>query len=162
MRELILAGALEGPPPPATGAFALAGARLIDGNGGPPRTGATIIVRHGVITEVGGADLPVPDGMIRIDAEGRSVLPGLIDAQIHLSGQQLPAPRCAARGEAAVRSGVRPYAMAAGPDNLFEERGQPDFAEVAEGVLWLLSGRARRVTALGLPMDAGYIVRRGG
>jgi NAD(P)-dependent dehydrogenase (short-subunit alcohol dehydrogenase family) len=54
------------------------------------------------------------------------------------------------------------FDRASGRDNLFEERGQPDFSEVAEGVLWLASDRSRLVTGLALPMDAGYIAKRGG
>ena len=54
------------------------------------------------------------------------------------------------------------FDAASGRENLFERGGQPDFAEVAEGVLWLVSDRARLVTGVALPMDAGYIVKRGG
>jgi NAD(P)-dependent dehydrogenase (short-subunit alcohol dehydrogenase family) len=51
---------------------------------------------------------------------------------------------------------------ASGRENLFEMGGQPDFADVAEGVLWLVSERSRLVTGIALPVDAGYIVKRGG
>jgi len=54
------------------------------------------------------------------------------------------------------------FDRASGSDNLFEERGQPDFAEVAEGVLWLSSDRSHLVTGHALPMDAGWIAKRGG
>jgi (+)-trans-carveol dehydrogenase len=54
------------------------------------------------------------------------------------------------------------FDRASGQDNLFEGRGQPDFSEVAEGVLWLVSDRSSLVTGLALPMDAGWIVKRGG
>jgi NAD(P)-dependent dehydrogenase (short-subunit alcohol dehydrogenase family) len=54
------------------------------------------------------------------------------------------------------------FDAASGHDNLFERGGQPDFREVAEGVLWLVSERSRLVTGLALPMDAGWIVKRGG
>jgi NAD(P)-dependent dehydrogenase (short-subunit alcohol dehydrogenase family) len=54
------------------------------------------------------------------------------------------------------------FDLAAGRDNLFERGGRPDFKEVAEGVLWLVSERSRLVTGLALPMDAGWIVKRGG
>jgi NAD(P)-dependent dehydrogenase (short-subunit alcohol dehydrogenase family) len=54
------------------------------------------------------------------------------------------------------------FDAASGRDNLFERGGQPDYREVAEGVLWLVSDRARLVTGLALPMDAGWIVKRGG
>ncbi len=51
---------------------------------------------------------------------------------------------------------------ASGRDNLFERGGQPDFSEVAEGVLWLVSDASRLVTGHAVPMDAGWIVKRGG
>jgi NAD(P)-dependent dehydrogenase (short-subunit alcohol dehydrogenase family) len=51
---------------------------------------------------------------------------------------------------------------ASGRENLFERGGQPDFGEVAEGALWLASDRSRLVTGLALPMDAGWIAKRGG
>jgi NAD(P)-dependent dehydrogenase (short-subunit alcohol dehydrogenase family) len=51
---------------------------------------------------------------------------------------------------------------ASGRENLFEGGGQPDFPEVAEGALWLVSDRARLVTGVALPVDAGWIAKRGG
>lgn len=51
---------------------------------------------------------------------------------------------------------------ASGRENLFEEGGQPDFSEVAEGVRWLVSDEARLVTGHALPLDAGWIAKRGG
>ena len=54
------------------------------------------------------------------------------------------------------------FDAASGRDNLFERSGQPDYREVAEGVLWLVSDRARLVTGLALPMDAGWVIKRGG
>lgn len=54
------------------------------------------------------------------------------------------------------------FDAASGRENLFERGGQPDFSEVAEGVLWLVSDRSRLVTGHALPMDAGYIAKRGG
>jgi len=54
------------------------------------------------------------------------------------------------------------FDAASGRDNLFERGGQPDYREVAQGVLWLVNDRARLVTGLALPMDAGWIVKRGG
>lgn len=51
---------------------------------------------------------------------------------------------------------------ASGRENLFEEGGQPDFGEVAEGALWLASDRSRLITGLALPVDAGWIAKRGG
>jgi NAD(P)-dependent dehydrogenase (short-subunit alcohol dehydrogenase family) len=51
---------------------------------------------------------------------------------------------------------------ASGRENLFEAGGQPDFGQVAEGALWLASDRSRLVTGIALPMDAGWIAKRGG
>ena len=65
-------------------------------------------------------------------------------------------------GRREARGELRGVRRGAGRDNLFEHGGQPDFREVAEGVLWLVSPRSRLVTGLALPMDAGWIVKRGG
>jgi NAD(P)-dependent dehydrogenase (short-subunit alcohol dehydrogenase family) len=54
------------------------------------------------------------------------------------------------------------FDAASGRENLFEEGGQPDFAEVAENALWLASDRSRLITGLALPVDAGWIAKRGG
>jgi NAD(P)-dependent dehydrogenase (short-subunit alcohol dehydrogenase family) len=51
---------------------------------------------------------------------------------------------------------------ASGRENLFESGGQPDFSEVAEGALWLASDRSRHVTGHALPVDRGWIAKRGG
>ena len=51
---------------------------------------------------------------------------------------------------------------ASGRENLFEEGGQIDFSEVAEGVLWLASDRAYMVTGHAIPLDRGWIAKRGG
>ena len=54
------------------------------------------------------------------------------------------------------------FDVASGKENLFERGGQPDFSEVAEGALWLASDRSRLVTGHALPLDAGWIAKRGG
>ena len=63
--------------------YAICGATLIDGNGGEPLLNSTVLVKDGKITAVG-ADLPVPDGAKVIDAKGKTLLPGFIDAHTHL------------------------------------------------------------------------------
>lgn len=64
--------------------FAVVGATLLDGNGGVPVKNAYIKVVEKRIVEVGAgsADLP-PDTEI-IDATGKFVIPGLMDANVHL------------------------------------------------------------------------------
>jgi imidazolonepropionase-like amidohydrolase len=66
----------------------LANARLLDGTGAPPRTGVTVNVRDGTIASV--SDSPPAPGAPALDLEGRTLLPGLIDAHVHLSSLGLP------------------------------------------------------------------------
>lgn len=62
----------------------IANATLIDGNGGPPRGGARLLVRDGRMASV---DAPADAGAaVIIDGRGLFVLPGLTDAHVHLSG----------------------------------------------------------------------------
>jgi imidazolonepropionase-like amidohydrolase len=61
----------------------LANARLIDGTGRPPVERAVVRVDGHRIAEVASLDGPAPDGAI--DLEGRTLMPGLIDAHAHLS-----------------------------------------------------------------------------
>lgn len=45
----------------------------------------TVVVEHGLITAVAPAGgLAVPDGAVRIDGAGRYLVPGLVDAHVHL------------------------------------------------------------------------------
>ena len=54
------------------------------------------------------------------------------------------------------------FDAASGRENLFERRGQLDFAEAAEAVLWLASDRARAITGQAVPVDNGWMVKRRG
>jgi NAD(P)-dependent dehydrogenase (short-subunit alcohol dehydrogenase family) len=54
------------------------------------------------------------------------------------------------------------YDSASGRENLFEEGGQPDFSEIAQAALWLVSDRSFSVTGHALPADRGWIAKRGG
>ncbi|MGH2491993.1 MAG: amidohydrolase family protein, partial [Candidatus Limnocylindria bacterium] len=58
--------------------------RVIDGTGAPPIEGARVIVRDDRIAAVGpAAQTPAPSDAERIDASGRTVVPGLIDVHVH-------------------------------------------------------------------------------
>jgi enamidase len=63
----------------------LTNARVIDGTGGPARGNQTIILRNGIIAEIGDAArlMPPPDAEV-VDLTGRSVLPGLVMLHEHL------------------------------------------------------------------------------
>lgn len=49
-----------------------------------------------------------------------------------------------------------------GKENLFDRRGQLDFADVAQTVLWLVSDASRAITGAVLPVDNGWSIKRGG
>ena len=65
--------------------FALKNACLIDGTGKEPIPQCTILMEHGQFKEIG-TDIPVPSGAMVMDLQGKTVIPGLIDAHVHISG----------------------------------------------------------------------------
>lgn len=71
---------------PAAGqTLAVTGGTVIDGTGAAAVADATVLVRDGRIVAVGAmADMPVPAGTEVLDARGKYVIPGLIDANLHL------------------------------------------------------------------------------
>ena len=90
------------------GQLAIVGARLLDGGAGTARENVSVLVRDGVVADVlAGAEPPA--GFHVLDVGGRTVLPGLIDAHVHLSSLSLPSPP---RGELAYEADIRPYAQA--------------------------------------------------
>jgi imidazolonepropionase-like amidohydrolase len=62
----------------------LVGATLVDGTGAPPCTDAEVELRDGDITYVGARRAPAAD-VSTIDLSGRWLLPGFVDAHVHLS-----------------------------------------------------------------------------
>ena len=66
--------------------IALVGGTLIDGNGGPPVANATVLVRDGRIVAVGPAsNVTVPRNARVINAAGKFITPGFVDANVHVS-----------------------------------------------------------------------------
>jgi imidazolonepropionase-like amidohydrolase len=57
---------------------------LWDGRGGPVQRARSVIVRDGRVADIGDADAPAPAGIHTIDGAGRTLIPGLIDAHVHL------------------------------------------------------------------------------
>jgi imidazolonepropionase-like amidohydrolase len=73
--------------PERTGAYAIAGATLIDATGAPPLADSVVIVRDGRIVAAGARNaVAVPRGMPVVDGTGRTLLPGLWEMHIHYSG----------------------------------------------------------------------------
>lgn len=62
---------------------AIVGGRIVPIDA-PPIESGTILLADGKIQAVGGSDLAVPDGARVVDATGKWVLPGFIDAHTHL------------------------------------------------------------------------------
>ncbi len=72
------AGALAEP-------LAITGATIIDGTGKAPLSDGVVLIDGGRIVAVGRArDVAVPEGARRLDARGKYVIPGLMDAHVHL------------------------------------------------------------------------------
>jgi imidazolonepropionase-like amidohydrolase len=46
---------------------------------------ATVVIANGLIAAVGPA-VEVPSGAVRVDGRGKTLLPGLIDAHVHIHG----------------------------------------------------------------------------
>ena len=75
-------------------AVAFTNARIIDGTGRAPLERGTLVVTNGRITAVGpSASVTVPVAALRIDATGKTIVPGFINAHGHVeaeSGATLP------------------------------------------------------------------------
>ncbi len=63
--------------------LALLNARLLDGTGGSPRDGVTLLVDGGRIVGLGQGE--APPGAEVVDVAGATVMPGLIDVHVHIS-----------------------------------------------------------------------------
>jgi imidazolonepropionase-like amidohydrolase len=76
----------------------LTGARVFDGRSDQAREDAAVLVDDGVIAGIGDATEPCPEGARSVDVHGRTVIPGLIDAHVHLGGR-VPSMRPGAEPE---------------------------------------------------------------
>jgi imidazolonepropionase-like amidohydrolase len=89
-------------PTPASSSLLIRNVTLIDGNGGPPRSGADVLVRETRIASVDAAAGDAAD--VTIDGRGLFLLPGLTDAHVHLSG--MPWAERAAQLKRVLQGGV--------------------------------------------------------
>lgn len=64
--------------------YAICGAALIDGRGGEPLLNSLVLVDGERIEYIGTMQHAVPEGYIVIPAAGKTLMPGLIDAHVHL------------------------------------------------------------------------------
>jgi imidazolonepropionase-like amidohydrolase len=82
--------------PIASGSTAIVGATVLTATGLQIENGTVVIV-EGKIAAVGGPETPVPSGATIVDAKGKWVTPGIIDAHSHLG--VYPSPAVAARSD---------------------------------------------------------------
>lgn len=62
-------------------------ARIIDGTGAPPIEKGTLLIQGGRITAVG-AHVKIPAGVKPVDASGKTIIPGLINAHGHVNSPE--------------------------------------------------------------------------
>jgi imidazolonepropionase-like amidohydrolase len=74
--------------------IAIVGGKLIDATGAPPRSGQTLLIDRGKIVRIGPiGSVEIPKEAMRFDAEGMTVMPGLIASNQHIQLNPLyPAP----------------------------------------------------------------------
>lgn len=66
--------------------LALVNARLIDGTGAPPMESTVILIEEGKFTDIGPPKrVNIPENAEVIDIQGKTVIPGLIDAHVHIT-----------------------------------------------------------------------------
>lgn len=88
MLKSMLALLLIGTATAATAeSFAIRAGRVVTDAALPARGASTILVENGRITAIGAADMAAPAGATVVDLTGKTVLPGLIDAHVHLTGE---------------------------------------------------------------------------
>ena len=112
-------------------------ARLIDGTGAAPRPGMSILVRGGYIAAIG-PDVTAPDAPV-LDAGGATVLPGLVDAHVHVgvvpgSGQRHDPPELERNLR---RQHLRGY-LACGVTTILDTHIDPEVARDIQA--WLAAG----------------------
>ena len=92
-------------------ALVLRSARLIDGTGAPAVEGATVVTEHGRIARAGAEGEPVPEGGVDVDLGGRTLMPGLVDAHVHVTAFDMPRT---GKGQEAIAPEVRHHLITAG------------------------------------------------
>ncbi len=76
---------LAGPASAPAQTLAIVGGTVIDGAGRPPIPNGVVLIRGERIAAVGPvAEVAIPAGATRIDARGKHLIPGLMDANLHL------------------------------------------------------------------------------
>jgi imidazolonepropionase-like amidohydrolase len=73
-------------PPLRSGTYAMVGATIVDGTGGPAIRDGVIVVRDGRIADVGPrAAVTVPPDAFSVPVDGKTIIPGLWDMHTHVT-----------------------------------------------------------------------------
>jgi hypothetical protein len=71
--------------PPSSQRVVIVGATLIDGTGASPIADSVVVIQGKRILAAGTRkEVPIPEDAFRVDAQGKWVIPGLIDMHVHL------------------------------------------------------------------------------
>ncbi|MFB7080281.1 amidohydrolase family protein [Streptomyces sp. NPDC056308] len=104
------------------GDLVVEGGTLLDPATGDVTEDAVVVIRAGIVREAGArARVEIPDDAPRLDAHGRWVLPGLVDAHIHLN--------TAAEAREAVRQGAT--SARSGSTNFYQDVAVRELARQA-------------------------------
>ena len=86
--SLVAACGSPAPAPEAVNVTVFEGARVIVGDGSAPIENAAIVVRETQIVQVGPAgQVQAPEGATRVSLAGKTVMPAILDAHVHLRSQ---------------------------------------------------------------------------
>ncbi|MFD8567998.1 amidohydrolase family protein [Streptomyces sp. NPDC059639] len=109
-------------PAAHAGDLVVEGGTLLDPATGDVTEDAVVVIREGVVRASGARDtVDVPEGAPRLDAQGQWVLPGLVDAHIHLN--------TAAEAQDAVRKGAT--SARSGSTNFYQDIAVRELARQA-------------------------------
>src|SRR6476620_688032 len=94
LAALVLPAVLGAQQAPAKGTVVLKAARLIDGTGAPAVQNGVVVVTDDRIVAVGSQGaVAIPAGARVIDLGDATLLPGFIDAHVHIIGRPLSDPK---------------------------------------------------------------------
>jgi imidazolonepropionase-like amidohydrolase len=89
----------------------LTGARLLDGTGAPPLESATVVIEEGRVSGVDESGENTPAGFAHIDLAGKTLMPGLVDAHVHVTNFDMPR---ALKGQEPIAPEVKHHFIATG------------------------------------------------
>jgi len=136
---------------------------LIDGTGAVPVRGATLVIEGTQVRDVYVGERPLPDDARVVDASSCTVIPGLIDAHVHLNNPtvpSLPLYRVGVPPTLAVLYGLQAAlsSLAAGFTSL-RTMGGPEYAALRQAIDAGLVPGPRVVVAGMVCMSAGHTDR---